>query len=100
MDGIRLSDGRMVVLERIPKSIHPQEVEITKYFSSEPLAADPRNHCVPFYDVLEVPTDEDLNIMVIPHLQDFTEPRCLTIGEGIEFCKQIFEVCRQTFWKV
>ena len=83
----------MVALKKISKSIHPHEVEITKYLSSEPLASDPRNHCVPFYDVLEVPTDEDLNIMVIPHLRDFTEPRFLTIGDGIDFFRQIFEVC-------
>jgi len=91
MDSTRLSDGRMVALKIVSRSKNPQEIEMTKYLSSEPLASDPRNHSVPLYDVLEVPDDQDLSIMVIPHLRSFLRPSFSTVGEGVEFFRQIFE---------
>lgn len=71
---------------------HPAEVEITRYFSSEPLASHPRNHCVPLYDVLEPPDDSELLIIVLPFLRDYDSPRFKSIGEAVEFFRQVFEV--------
>jgi hypothetical protein len=82
----------MVALKKVSKSTNPQEIEMTRLLSSEPFTSDPRNHCVPFYDVLTVPDDPDLSIMVIPHLRSFWRPRFRTIGEGVEFFRQIIEV--------
>ena len=82
------ADGSLVALKRI----RPSQFPIAKLFSSEPFASDPRNHCVPIYDVLEVPDEDDSALMVMPLLY---RNECLpfgTIGEVVEFFRQVFEV--------
>ncbi|GBE80573.1 hypothetical protein SCP_0302880 [Sparassis crispa] len=81
----------MVLLKRISTSIHPYEIEIGQFFSSEPLASDARNHCVPIYDVLRLPDDEDIALLVMPLLRGYNDPRIQTIGEAVDFFRQIFE---------
>lgn len=61
-------------------------------FSSEPLASDKRNHCVPIYEVLKVPDANDEVILVMPALRPWYLPFFATVGEGIDFFSQIFEV--------
>ncbi|TBU42946.1 kinase-like domain-containing protein [Dichomitus squalens] len=91
LDATRVSDKEMVLLKRIHKSIHPYEVGIGQYFSSEALASDPRNHCCPVYDVLHDPADENTAIIVMPLLRRYNDPNFLTVGEALEFFRQIFE---------
>ena len=74
------------------KSEHPYEVEIATFLSSEPLVANPQNHCIPIYDVLEVPDDPDKAILVMPLTRSFNRPRFQTVGEAIDFFSQFFEV--------
>jgi len=81
----------MVALKRVSKLNNPGEIEMTSYLSSNVLVSDPHNHSVPLYEVLEVPEDPDYNILVIPHLRRLEVPRFHTVGEGIEFFRQIFE---------
>ena len=50
------------------------------------------NHCVPVYDVLPVPDEEDMVIIVMPLLQDYLRPPFGTIGEAVECFRQLFEV--------
>lgn len=74
------------------------ENEIAVYFSTEPLASHPHNHCVPIYEVLQIP-DSDLDnevIIVMPLLRPFDEPRFKSVGEAAEFLRQIFEVTEVT----
>ncbi|KAJ8463347.1 hypothetical protein ONZ51_g10315 [Trametes cubensis] len=92
LDATRISDGVVVGLKQISQSLHPCEVCISLYLSTGPLASDPANHCVPIYEVLEVPDDHDIKIMVMPLLRDFSDPPFLTIGEAMEFFRQAFEV--------
>ena len=92
LDAARVSDGELVILKRILKSEHPYEVEITKSLSSEPLASDPRNHCVRLYDVLEVPNEDDMVILVLPLLRRYDSPPFETVEEAIDFFSQVFEV--------
>ncbi|TFK74324.1 hypothetical protein BDN72DRAFT_81782 [Pluteus cervinus] len=55
VDAIRVKDGKRVLLKKISASDHPHEVEITKFFGTEPLANDPRNYCVHLLDVINLP---------------------------------------------
>lgn len=80
------------MLKRISKSVHPFEVEITQFFSTEPIASHPHNHCVPLYDALEVPDEPDTVVLVTPFLRALNNPRMQTIGEVVEFFRQIFQV--------
>ena len=92
LDGTRLSDGTHVALKIVRRSENPEEVEIAQFLTSEPLQSDPSNHCVPIYDTLPVPDDDDLVIMVMPLLRKYTSPPFCTVGEVMECCRQIFEV--------
>ena len=80
------------MLKHINCNIHPYEVEIGLYFSSEPLASHPRNHCVPIYEVLDIPNTDKEVIIVMPLLREFGDPRIKSIGEAVEFFRQVFEV--------
>ncbi|KAJ8474870.1 hypothetical protein ONZ45_g15805 [Pleurotus djamor] len=90
-DTQRISDGELLVLKRVNKSRHPYEAEIGQFFSTGSLSKDPRNHCVPIYDVLQCPNDETTIILVMPMLKEWYRPAFDTIGEAVEFFRQIFE---------
>ena len=92
MDARKLSTGEFVVLKKVSVSTHPHELEIAKYLSSEPFASHPRNHCVPLLDALYPPDDSDLVILVIPLCRSFDQPRFQTVGEVVEYLRQVFEV--------
>lgn len=79
-------------LKRLEADISPSEVEVGQLFSSEPLASDPRNHCVPFLDVLPVLDEEGERIIVTPFLRAWDNPALETYGEAVAFLSQVFEV--------
>ncbi|KAJ7923880.1 hypothetical protein B0H13DRAFT_1602192 [Mycena leptocephala] len=91
MDAQRISDGRLVMLKAISKQIHPYEAEMGKLLSSPPHAGNPRNHCIPIFDILQDPYDADKQIIVMPFLVRFSRPKFDTVGEVIECFRQIFE---------
>jgi serine/threonine protein kinase len=91
-DATRISDGQQVSLKCIKPSRHPYEAEIGTFLSSQPLASDTKNHCVPIYDVLQVPDMDDRTILVMPLLRWYDDPPFQTVGETIDFFGQIFDV--------
>ncbi|KAJ3491002.1 hypothetical protein NLI96_g1020 [Meripilus lineatus] len=91
MDAKRSSTGDIVMLKKVSKERHPYEIGIHKYFSTEPVASHPRNHCVPLLDVLEVPGDTDIVLLVMPLLRACDDPMFQTIGEIVEFLRQTLE---------
>ena len=90
MDATRISDGKPVMLKRLPTEEGPYELEINRLFSTEPLSSDPRNHCGQLLDVIELPNDPP--IMVQPLLRPFYDPPLQTYGEFVTFFAQICEV--------
>ena len=91
MDATRISDGAYITLKSIRPSVHPYEEEIGTYLSSDPLS-DPKNHCVPIYEVLQVPDMDDRIILVMPLLRRYDRPPLQTFGECVDFFQQVFEV--------
>ncbi|OCH94858.1 hypothetical protein OBBRIDRAFT_788858 [Obba rivulosa] len=91
LDAVRVSDKKMVAIKAIRKSVHPYEAEIGQYLSSEPLASDRRNHCIPIYDVLQDPYDVDKLLLIMPFLRPYDNPRFQTVGEAVEFFRQVFQ---------
>lgn len=77
------------------KKFHPSsgttEAEISLMFSNEPHASNPKNHCIPTI-ILDVPDEEDTQLLVMPLLQSWEVPKFVTVGEAIDFFHQIFEV--------
>jgi hypothetical protein len=92
VDAVRQSDKQQVILKKSKPSIHPYEVEIGRFLSSEELLATRANHAVPIHDVLKPPGDNDLVLIVMPLLRTFEDPQFETVGEAIDFFGQIFEV--------
>ena len=82
----------MVTLKRIKQGNHPYEAEIALYFSSQALASQPTNHCVPVYEVFMLDGGDDTMIMVMPLLRLYNDPSFDTIGEAVECFRQLFEV--------
>ncbi|RXW20907.1 hypothetical protein EST38_g4933 [Candolleomyces aberdarensis] len=92
MDATRIEDSSQVVLKLVQKAeSEPEEVKILKFFSEEPMASDPRNHCIQLIAVLEPPGDEDHVIVVMPALRPYDDPEFDTVGEGLDFIRQLLE---------
>ncbi|KAJ7162129.1 hypothetical protein C8R46DRAFT_1000083 [Mycena filopes] len=91
MDAVRVEDGALVALKLISKSAHPDEAKIFDYFSSPELASETRNHCLPLLAQLSPPDDDDAVIFVMKLMRRYDRPRFDTIGEVVEFFRQIFE---------
>lgn len=85
------------MLKMIKPSVHPHETRIGTLFSREPLASDPKNHCVPIYDILTVPDMDDRVILVMPLLRRYDDPPFQTIGETIDLFSQLLEVRARWF---
>ncbi|KAJ7092036.1 kinase-like domain-containing protein [Mycena belliarum] len=97
MDATRLSDGSSVVLKQCDRMhsdaslIAFREVFIFHKFSTDPLASDPRNHCISLTEVLHVPDDDAMDIVVMPLLQSWKLVEFSTAGEVVDFISQIVE---------
>ncbi|TRM61240.1 kinase-like domain-containing protein [Schizophyllum amplum] len=91
LDATRISDGTVVMLKRVNKERHPMEVEITTMLSSPPFSSDPRNHCVPVFEVLQDPDDDKFQLMVLPLLRAYADPRFDTIGEAVDCFRQVIQ---------
>jgi hypothetical protein len=92
LDATRVSDKQLVQLKLIVKGLE-EEVDIIRYFSSEALTSDPRNHCISLLEVLEMENDPDYSmVIVMPFLRRVDSPRFDTVGEVVECLRQIFEV--------
>ena len=92
MDATHLADGSVVDIKRVYKHISLDEAGITQYLTHSSLTADTRNHCVPFYEMLQSPMDENVVFFVLPFLRAWNKPRFCTIGEAVDCIKQLIEV--------
>ena len=95
-----MKDGAFVAIKRVKKSIFREEIDIAHFLSSPPITSDPRNHCCPTLDVFDDPYDGDLQLLVMPLLRRHYEPKLATVGEMMEFCRQLFEVRPTSAWFV
>ena len=96
MDATRISDGKLVMIKKVAKD--SQEVRIATYFSSEHLRKDPRNHCVPVFDVLDDPEDPSISFMVMPFLRRIHDVEFDTVGSIFDCVEQLLEVCSVVCW--
>ncbi|KAJ6507307.1 kinase-like domain-containing protein [Mycena vitilis] len=89
IDAVCMSDNSKVMLKKVKKTDHPYEEAISTLLSS--LGPSPANHCVPILRVLHPPEDDGMIMLVMPLLRRCDSPRFDTIGEAVEFFRQIFE---------
>ncbi|KAJ3720082.1 hypothetical protein C8R42DRAFT_722740 [Lentinula raphanica] len=88
MDALRMSDNLVVALKRVKAT----EARIATLFSDDAHRDDPRNHCVRILEVLPVPEADDMKILVMTWMRPIINPRFRTIGEGIQFFREMIEV--------
>ena len=96
MDATRRRDRKRVMLKKVYPDEGPHELKITQLFSSQELARDPRNHCVPLLDIIEIPQNGQ-KLMVMPFLRPFNDPHFQTYGEFVAFFTQVCEVSPSLF---
>jgi hypothetical protein len=93
MDATRIRDRKQVMLKKVLPEEGPHELSIIRYFSSNELRDDSRNHCVPLLELIDtVDTKLDKKLMVMPFLRPFNHPHFQTFGEFVAFFMQICEV--------
>jgi hypothetical protein len=86
------------MLKECELHLHPYEADIIRFFSSGDVASDPRNHCVPVYDVVPVsPEGVPAVLIVTPLLRQYNDPPFETVGQVVDFFTQIFEVSAACF---
>ncbi|RPD78678.1 hypothetical protein L226DRAFT_457210 [Lentinus tigrinus ALCF2SS1-7] len=91
LDATRVSDNSLVALKRVKRKISPHEIEMAQYLYSESLRSDPRNHTVPILEILPVPDDPEITLIVMPLLRSCNDPGFYTLGEAMSFLTQVFE---------
>lgn len=97
LDAVRIADNSLVMLKQVKRSWHPEEVTLHQYLLSKPLQSDSRNHTVPLLEVLRVPDDGDIDILVMPLLRECNSPAWRTVGEVVAFIAQVLEVSRALY---
>ncbi|KAH8988764.1 hypothetical protein EDB86DRAFT_2022436 [Lactarius hatsudake] len=90
MDTTRI--WRPVVLKRLLVEEGSRELEINKLFSTEPLATNPRNHCVCLLDLIQLPGDQPIQSWSIPCCANIMIPRFELSANSSLFFAQICEV--------
>ncbi|KAG6891261.1 hypothetical protein C0995_008513 [Termitomyces sp. Mi166 len=84
------ADGTLVMLKAIHRVRSADEIPVGKLLSSERLAS-PRNHCIPYLEVIDPPEGSEEAFLVLPLLVTTERAPFETIGEAVEFFRQIFE---------
>ncbi|KAK0234344.1 hypothetical protein EDD85DRAFT_774095 [Armillaria nabsnona] len=91
MDATRIKDKKLVTVKKVSRTKFPYEVDLALFLISPPLSDDPKNHCVPIYEVLQSPYESDVQIIVMPRLREIDSPDFDTVGEFSDAFRQIFD---------
>ncbi|KAE9385796.1 hypothetical protein BT96DRAFT_928625 [Gymnopus androsaceus JB14] len=97
MDATRIQDGKAVMLRRPDPPSMSDELKIGRLLCSPSAQSEPRNHCVPIFETLQISETESLDypdrnlVVVMPYLVRWDRPDFSTVGEVVDFCSQIFE---------
>jgi hypothetical protein len=79
------------MLKRLFPEEGPHELLISRMFSSPEAIKNPRSHCVPLLDIIDIPNSGQ-KLIVMPFLRPFNNPHFETYGEFVAFFAQICEV--------
>ncbi|KAJ3782090.1 kinase-like domain-containing protein [Lentinula aff. detonsa] len=88
MDALRISDSLVVAMKRV--EISTGEDQIATLFSDDAHNSDPRNHSVRIIEVLPVPEGNE-KILVMAWMREVMDPRFRTVGEAVQFLKEMIE---------
>ncbi|THU85941.1 hypothetical protein K435DRAFT_969298 [Dendrothele bispora CBS 962.96] len=91
-DGHRAKEaGHLMDALRNLRRTHGHDQEGPRFLSVD----DPHNHCVPIYEILQLPEDDHEYLIIMPFLTPWWPFWCdlpfSTIGEAVSFIRQLFE---------
>ncbi|KAF9073656.1 hypothetical protein BDP27DRAFT_288585 [Rhodocollybia butyracea] len=98
MEAIRMSDSLVVGLKRRSSCGFRQSSDEESVATKERVAplvsdyANPLSYCFYLLDVLQVPDDEDEQVLVLVSVREVMDPSFRTIGEVLEFLKEMIQV--------
>ena len=95
LDATRVKDDLKVILKRVPSDGHG--VRIALYLSSVEMRSDPRNRTVPIFDVITLPDDKYV-LLVMPFLRVFDSPPFHCRGEVVEAFRQLLRVYMSEYY--
>ncbi|KAF9481586.1 hypothetical protein BDN70DRAFT_517706 [Pholiota conissans] len=73
-----------------PKILKILKHDADSYLCSPELATDPSNNCVHIDEILPISGHDECEILVMPFLVLFNFPRFDTLGEIMDFCREVF----------
>jgi hypothetical protein len=90
LDAARVEDNKSVVIKRV--KVGSDEVAICRMLSSPELRNDPHNHAVPILDYFTKDDESKHGFLVMPLLRKFDDPPFGTVGEVVDFVRQMLQV--------
>ncbi|KAF9077729.1 kinase-like domain-containing protein [Rhodocollybia butyracea] len=101
IDALKISDSSMVAIKRVRNTIVEGDItagttpsleeDICALFSTSENASQPSNHSIPLLEVLHVPGFEGEDLLVMPWMRRPEDPPFRTVGEGLQFIKEMLE---------
>jgi hypothetical protein len=95
LDATRTSDGSRVVLKRVAAA--GNEIRIAQYLSSDEMRSNPRNRTVPIIDVISLPNNKEVVLLVMPYLRVFNTPPFHCRAEFVDSLRQLMQVCKSCY---
>jgi acyl-CoA thioesterase len=90
IDAKRTKDGISVMIKRVEAD--SEELAISLMLSSPQLSKDPHNHAVQILDHFGEGDGSNEAFMVMPLLRPFNDPPFSTVGEVVDFVRQMLQV--------
>ncbi|THG95880.1 hypothetical protein EW145_g7886 [Phellinidium pouzarii] len=87
IDATRLSDGAVVAIKNGKKT----EGSICHHLCIPEKTSNPRNHCVPIFELINDEREPKSHFLVMPLLRRFNDPPFYAVGEVIDFVRQTLE---------
>ncbi|KAE9405942.1 hypothetical protein BT96DRAFT_811501 [Gymnopus androsaceus JB14] len=97
MDAVRLSDSRVVAMKHVSRlpivKIYLLAVKplVATLFSNDEHNSNEHNHCIRILEVLPVPGNDEEKILIMPWMRKVEDPKFRTIGEVLQFFKEMIE---------
>jgi serine/threonine protein kinase len=90
IDAKRIKDGISVMIKRV--EANSDELAISLMLSSPQLSKDPNNYAVQILDHFGEGDGSNEAFMVMPLLRPFNDPPFSTVGEVVDFVRQMLQV--------
>jgi hypothetical protein len=90
LDAVRIEDNKRVMIKQV--RVDSDEVAICRMLSSPELRKDPHNHAVPIFDYFAESDESQDAFLVMPLLRRFNDPPFGTVGEVVDFIRQMLQV--------